>query len=209
MKKGLFTCFIVWLLCLVVTAAAADTTDIRFEYKKERTSEKEVVLSVVVHLAPGIKLYAKQQRDADVLYSNILFDTAAAKFYSGAVTEHGKMQSEHDSSVNADVHFYTDSVKWQQKINLATGDSLSTKVYLNYLYKNGQEYLPGEATGRFYLEPEADTTTDNNIADRSFNMDIPYSLRWGLAGVINTLCLFNDTGNRILFYQAQQNKAGG
>ncbi len=199
MKKGLFVCFVVWLLCVVVTAAAADTTDIRFEYKKERTSEKEVILSVVVHLAPGVKLYAKQQSDADLLYSNILFDTAASKFYSGGVTEHGKKQSEHDASVNADVHFFTDSVKWQQKINLTAGDSLLTKVHLNYLYKNGEEYLPGEETGRFYIEPVAETATDRSIADRSLVWIFLTAFGGGLLALL-TPCVYSMIPVTVSFF---------
>ncbi|ULT40441.1 hypothetical protein KRR40_37475 [Niabella defluvii] len=53
MKRFFFAGVLVILQCLAILSSAADTTDIRFEYKTERLNSKEVLLSVTARLAPG------------------------------------------------------------------------------------------------------------------------------------------------------------
>ena len=199
MKKGLFACLITWLQCVVLTVAAADTTDIRFEYKSERINDKEAMLSVIARLSPGLKLYAMQQSDADVLYSTILFDTVAKKRYSGPVTEKGTKQSEHDTSVSAQIHFYTDSVIWQQKINLPENDSLLSRVHVNYLYKKGEAYLPGEETGKFYIKPVSAVSAHADIADRSLLWIFLTAFGGGLLALL-TPCVYSMIPVTVSFF---------
>ena len=199
MKKRLFAGFIVWLQCIALTAAAADTTDIRFEYKAERISNKEAMLSVIARLSPGLKIYAMQQNDSDLLYSTILFDTAATKRYSGTITEKGTKQSEHDLSVSALVHFYTDSVIWQQKINLAENDSLLSRVQVNYLYKKGEAYLPGEETGKFYIKPVTTVAAHADIADRSLLWIFLTAFGGGLLALL-TPCVYSMIPVTVSFF---------
>jgi thiol:disulfide interchange protein DsbD len=199
MKKGLFACLVVWLQCIFFTVAAADTTDIRFEYKAERINDKEAMLSVVARLSPGIKIYAMQQSDADVLYSTILFDTMAAGLYSGQVTEKGAKQSEQDTSVGAVVHFYSDSVIWQQKINLAANDSLLSRAQVNYLYQKAEAYLPGEETGKFYIKPVSFISANADIADRSLLWIFLTAFGGGLLALL-TPCVYSMIPVTVSFF---------
>lgn len=199
MKKRLFTGLIVWLQCIALTSAAADTTDIRFEYKAERINNKEAMLSVIARLSPGLKIYAMQQNDSDVLYSTILFDTTAVMRYSGTITEIGTKQAEHDLSVSAPVHFYTDSVIWQQKIKLAENDSLLSRVQVNYLYKKGEAYLPGEETGKFYIKPVTTVAAPADIADRSLLWIFLTAFGGGLLALL-TPCVYSMIPVTVSFF---------
>ncbi|WP_114792551.1 cytochrome c biogenesis protein CcdA [Niabella yanshanensis] len=199
MKKRLFACLAVWLQCIVFTASAADTTDIRFEYKAERINDKEATLSVTARLSTGIQLYAIQQSDTDLLYSTILFDTTATRHYTGPVTEKGAKQSEYDTSVSATVHFYTDSVVWQQKINLAENDSLLSRVQVNYLYKKGDAYLPGEETGKFYIEPVSVVSPVADMADRSLLWIFLTAFGGGLLALL-TPCIYSMIPVTVSFF---------
>lgn len=199
MKKGLWAFLFIGLQCLALTVAAADTTDIRFKYQSERINDKEVLLSVTARIAPGLKLYALQQGEADVLYSAVLFDSAMKKFYSGKVVEKGTKQSEYDSSVSAHVHFYTDSVSWQQKVGLASTDSLLSKVQVNYLYKKGEAYLPGEETGKFYTQASAVVSGNTDIADRSLLWIFLTAFGGGLLALL-TPCVYSMIPVTVSFF---------
>lgn len=199
MKKGLWTFLFIGLQCFALTAAAADTTDIRFKYQSERINDKEVLLSVTARIAPGLKLYALQQGEADVLYSAVLFDSAMKKIYSGTMVEKGTKQSAYDSSVSANVYFYTDSVSWQQKVSLAATDSLLSKVQVNYLYKKGEAYLPGEETGKFYTQAAADVSGNTDIADRSLLWIFLTAFGGGLLALL-TPCVYSMIPVTVSFF---------
>jgi thiol:disulfide interchange protein DsbD len=199
MKRFFFAGVLVILQCLAILSSAADTTDIRFEYKTERLNSKEVLLSVTARLAPGVKLYAMQRADTDALYSNIIFDTTIARLFSGTVTEKGAKQSEKDASVNAAVNFFTDSVSWQQKIHLDPNDSLVAGVQVNYLYKKGEEYLPGEEAGRLYVEPGEKAPDNADIQNRSLLWIFLTAFGGGLLALL-TPCVYSMIPVTVSFF---------
>ena len=146
---------------------AADSTGVRLSFEKERINGKEVLLTIKAAIAPGIKLYALQRTDADALYSTLSFDSAANKYLRDSVVEKGSLQTEKDVSVDAVVSYYKDSVLWQQKIDANATDSLLLKGTVSYLYKEGEEYKPGEQDFRFSIQPETTKTLSASAAENS------------------------------------------
>ncbi|RXK58430.1 thioredoxin family protein [Lacibacter luteus] len=166
------------LFCFVTTAVqlqAADSSAVTFSYNKQRISDKEMLLQLRVSIKPGYKLFALQKKEEDVLFSTLNFDSAAAKYLSGTVTEKGTAKTELDAGTKAQVSFFSDSVLWEQKINATASDSFLVKGNISYLFAKGDEYLPGEQSFKFFIQPE--TTAVNTAADGS-NSVADKSLLW-------------------------------
>lgn len=158
--KNFFAVFLVaclQLAALTVFASDSTTAKVQLSFDQQRLNDREVLLSIKALVAPGIKLYALQQSDTEALYSTISFDSAAQKYLLGPIAEKGSRQAETDPAVQTLVHYYKDSVLWQQKIAAKTGDSLVLKGNLAYLYKRGEEYLPGENAFKFKIAPVTET----------------------------------------------------
>src|SRR5580765_572162 len=168
-------CILAAIHCFALSVAAADSTGIKLDYAQERINDKEVLLSIKAVMPPGIKLYGLSKTDADALYSTIVFDSAANKYLSGKLIESGASRSEDDASLNAVVNYYKDSVLWQQKINAKETDSLVLKGTVTFLYKKGEEYLPGEAKFKFAIVPQTAQTLSTPSSDGAVGN---HSLLW-------------------------------
>ena len=135
MCKFLRACLAMLLSLTVLTAQAKDTTAVKLSFEKERLNEKEVMLSIRARVDKGVRLFALQKSDSDALYSTISFDSAFTKYLSGSIHEKGKETREKDATLDAMVSFFSDSVLWQQKINLPATDSLVVKGTINYMFQ--------------------------------------------------------------------------
>src|SRR5688572_16611327 len=150
MKKFIYTGLSLFLTLIAFCVAANDSTDVKWQFEQQRVNEKEVVLTIKATVPEGVKLYGLQKTDNDALYSTISFDSAAKKYLAAAVAEKGAVHTEKDASLDATVNYFADSVLWQQKIMATTADSLLLKGSVSYMYKKGEEYLPGEHSFKFY-----------------------------------------------------------
>ncbi|MBS1975271.1 MAG: thioredoxin family protein, partial [Bacteroidetes bacterium] len=102
----------------------------------------------------GIKLYAIQQHSQDAVSSSISFDSAAAKYLQGAVIEKINPKTEKDATLGGEENFNLDSAIWQQKATINAGDSVVLRGTINYMYKEGDAYKPGEEKFKFFIQPE-------------------------------------------------------
>src|SRR5690606_2266877 len=152
MKKVLCAWLLACLSAFTYPLLANDSTIVRWIFESERISDTEVLLSIKANVS-GAKLYSLQKTDEDALYSTVTFDTAASKYLSGSLVEKGTIHQEKDMVLEADVSYFTDSVLWQQKIRIDDKDSALLKGAVSYMYKTGEEYLPGEESFRFIIEP--------------------------------------------------------
>jgi len=141
------------LLLAVFATNASDSVGVKLTFDKERLNENQVLLTIKATVSAGAKLYALQKTEADVLYSSIQFDTAFSKLLSGSITEVGSLKRVKDSAMNAEVSYFSDSVLWQQKINLDAKEKLVVKGKINFMYSNGEQYVPEEKDFRFNIEP--------------------------------------------------------
>lgn len=140
-------------LFLALSSAASDSTAVKLIFEQERINTEEVVLTIKAIPKNGIKLYALQKRENDALYSAVVFDSSFAKYLDGNVVEKGINKTEKDSTLDVIVNYFSDPVLWQQKIKLLATDSLVVKGHVSYMYKQGDEYKPGEQAAKFFINP--------------------------------------------------------
>jgi thiol:disulfide interchange protein DsbD len=153
MRKLLRQHVLAAVLLFALKASGQDLPAVRFSFDKARINDKAVLVTIKAAIPAGIKLYALQKKKDDVLYSSIAFDSAFDKYLTGTINEKGSLRSEQDPSAGASVNFFSDSVLWQQKLQVNGSDSLVLKGTLSYLYKEGEEYKPGEEKFKFFIPP--------------------------------------------------------
>ena len=152
-----------------------DIQPVNFSYTKERTNDNEVLLTIKAAIKPGIKLYAVQQTTADGIGSAIEFDTVFSKFMDGTIIENANPIVEKDSVLNTEVRYFTDSTVWLQKLKINGTDSALLKGTISYMYKEGEEYKPGEEKFKFYIQP---APISISVADPDSNSVANKSLIW-------------------------------
>jgi thiol:disulfide interchange protein len=151
---------------LTLDVHATDSTGVTLNFSKERINDSSVVVQIKALVPGGAKLYALQSATNNALFSSVLFDSTQHKYLTGTIKEFGTVYTEKDSSMNATVAYYSDSVLWKQNIRVGSNDSLLLKGVINYFYKKGEEYLPGEKEFRINIEAtgsrRSDSGTDKN-----------------------------------------------
>jgi len=154
-----------FLFVIKTIGQPADSSAVRFSFDKSRINDKEVVVKIIAKIPAGIKLYPLQKKTDDALYSSIAFDSSYTKYLSGTIEEKGNIHSEKDATVDATVNYFSDSAVWQQKLNVATTDSVVIKGTVSYLYKEGDEYKPAEESFKIFIQPENEKLTAANNND--------------------------------------------
>jgi thiol:disulfide interchange protein len=211
MRKLLLGFIIICLQFICFTSRAADSTDVKLVFNREKFSDDEFLLSIKLKLAPGVKLYGIQKTDADPLYSTISFDSAAAKYLSGKIIEKGTAHSEKDSSVDAVVNYFSDSVEWQQRAK-ANDSSIVLKGVVSYLYKKGDQYLPGEQPFKFKIGKAEEPITapaESNMATKSLLWIFLTAFAGGLLALL-TPCVYSMIPVTVSFFtKRSKTKAEG
>ncbi len=169
MKKHFVSFLAVFFPLLIL---AQDSLPVTLSYDKKRLNDNEVLLTIKAHIQPGTHLFAIRQQPDDILYSSIVFDSAANSYLQGSIVEKGNLHTEQDKELKAEARFFTDSVAWQQKVRAGSADSLQLKGVLTLLYRSGQEYIPREEAFRFFIGPESATTMNSESSV------VPKSLWW-------------------------------
>lgn len=202
------------LLATGQNVSAEDTTAVNFSYSKQRLNEKEVLLSMRFNIKSGIKFFALQKNEADVLFSTIAFDSSTNKYLSGTVAEKGTKKSELDANTQANVEYFSDSVLWEQKINANETDSFLVKGTVNYLFAKGDEYIPGEQAFKFFIKPEqtaaaAADADSNSVANRSLLWIFLAAFGGGLLALL-TPCVYSMIPVTVSFFtKRSKTKAEG
>ncbi|QNA45976.1 protein-disulfide reductase DsbD family protein [Lacibacter sediminis] len=193
---------------------AEDSTAVAIGYSKQRISDKEVLLSLHINIKPGVKFFALQKKEEDVLFSTVTFDSSANNYLSGTVTEKGTKKTELDASTQAQVEYFSDSVVWEQKINANEADSFLVKGTINYLFAKGDEYIPGEQAFKFFIKPEqtiSNNSTDGNsaVANRSLLWIFLAAFGGGLLALL-TPCVYSMIPVTVSFFtKRSKTKAEG
>lgn len=139
-------------VCSSLSAMAQSDLPIHFTYTKSRVNDHEVLLSIKAIPSPGIRLFSIQKKSDDLPYSSVLFDSASNRYLNGATLEEGTKRTDNDPVFKQTLSYFTDSVDWTQKVNVASNDSVLLKGSVNYFYKKGDEYVPGEQPFRFFIQ---------------------------------------------------------
>ena len=193
------------ILFLSLGVTAQDNGPVQFSYQQQRINATEVQLQLKAVIKPGVKLYALQKSTDDLLFSTIQFDSAVKPRLSGDITEKITVQSEKDASVAATVQFYTDSAIWLQNIKANASDSLVLKGTISYLYRSGEDYVPGEEHFKFYIQPEkkeiavVSADTGSSVAGKSLWWIFFTAFAGGLLALL-TPCVYSMIPVTVSFF---------
>jgi cytochrome c biogenesis protein CcdA/thioredoxin-related protein len=212
MKMLIRAGFGLYLTLMAFSVFANDSAAVKLSFDKQRINAHEVVLTIKVNVSGGIKLYGLQKAENDVLYSSVTFDSAARNYLSEKIREKGLPHTEKDPSVEATVHYFSDSVLWQQKIKAAARDSFLLKGTVSYLYKKGEEYLPGEQSFKVFIQPEnheIKNSTQGGVADKSLLWIFLTAFGGGLLALL-TPCVYSMIPITVSFFtKRSKTKAEG
>ncbi|HZI68521.1 MAG TPA: cytochrome c biogenesis protein CcdA [Hanamia sp.] len=147
------------LVCIFFTnnSFAQDSSAVNFSYNYQRLNDSTIVYDISAKIKPGVQLFALQHSPDDALYSTVHFDSSVDNKLRDSISHDGKLQSATDPSLNRKVQFFTDSVTWKQKVAASLADSFLLKGTVSYMYKKGNDYLPGESSFKTFVLP-----TDKN-----------------------------------------------
>ena len=146
-------CTFLFLLFVTKNVFSQDSSAVQFTYNTQRLNDSEVVVTINGKINSGIKLFTLQQSPGDALYSTIQFDSSVKKLLIDSVVQKGPEQKATDPSLREEVHFFSDSVTWQQKLSASLTDSFLVKGEISYMFQKGAEYLPGKTEFKIFVLP--------------------------------------------------------
>jgi len=213
---------ILFLMLLYVNVFSQKSPAITFSYNTQRISDSEVVLSIKGKIPAGIKLFALQKSPDDILYSSINFDSSVSSRLKDSVFSNEKIQKIKDPALGSTVHFFTDSVQWQQKLKSSPEDSFLLKGNVSYMYQQGSGYPSENDEFEVFVLPEhpsgsrnrkdAQLTHANNggsVATRSLWWIFLTAFAGGLLALI-TPCVYSMIPVTVSFFtKRSKNKAEG
>jgi len=150
MKKFLQASACMAFIVLSSHLHAQDTLPVSFSFSKVNLNDTVVQLNIKGKIKAGIRLYALQNKPDDAVYSVIRFDSSVQKHLLGSLIEIGKTYSGNDKELGAKTTYYTDSILWQQTISAT--DSTVVRGHISYIYKKGEEFIPGEVPFKFFVQ---------------------------------------------------------
>jgi thiol:disulfide interchange protein DsbD len=214
---------IFFLVCILFAGNlfSQDSSAVKFEYSSQRLNDSTVILSIKGKIAKGIKLFALQKSPDDVMYSTIHFDSSVSSRLKDSISQKGTIQKATDAVLQSQVHFFTDSVEWQQEIRAALKDSFLVKGDISYLYQQGADYPSKEDQFQLFILPQSSVSTNaenaqlqpandgGSVAMRSLWWIFIAGFAGGLLALI-TPCVFSMIPVTVSFFiKRSQTKAEG
>ncbi len=209
--------FIGMLLLLFVGKAFSQDSLVRFSYSANRINDSEVLLSIKGNIAPGVKLFSLQKSPDDIMYSSIHFDSSLKNIRKDSVLQKGNEQKEIDKQLQSEVHFFTDSIEWQQKVKASLTDSFLVKGSVSYMYEKNGEYPSKEDDFQIFVLPEKNTdqatvsavNTGGTVATKSLWWIFATAFAGGLLALI-TPCVYSMIPVTVSFFtKRSKTKAEG
>ncbi|MGB3154041.1 MAG: cytochrome c biogenesis protein CcdA [Chitinophagaceae bacterium] len=196
-------------LCLF-TPVNAQEKPVSFKVQKEGSGD-EYLIKIKAIIKSGNKLFSIKNFGAEApINTQIIFDSAAKQLLKDSLKETGNALSETDATFNnATVTFFTDSVEWQQKIDLAETDSAVIKGTITYFVKTGEEYnnfeepfkvtiVKAAAAGGSEIRSDKGSLNDN-LKNRSLLWIFLAAFAGGLLAVL-TPCVFSMIPVTVSFF---------
>lgn len=170
-------CAFLMLIFLAGNTFSQDSSAVRFSYTSQRLNDKEVLLTINGKIASGVKLFAVQKSSDDIMYSSVHFDSSVQKLLKDSLLQKGLEQKVLNPQLQSEVHFFTDSVEWQQKINASPTDSFLVKGKVSYMYQKGAEFLPKEDEFKIFVLPQSNISKNEDAKLDSANSQGTISTR--------------------------------
>lgn len=204
-----------------VNSTFAQDSAVKFKYSYERLNDDEVVLKIKGKINPGIKLFALQKSEDDILYSTLKFDESIVDRKKGDPTQTQEVQKETNPELG-ELHFLTDSVEWQQVLKASPTDSFLVKGEISYMFQEGAEFLPQEQGFQLFVLPESsgqsitkneasvgEVVEGGTVATRSLTWIFLAGFAGGLIALI-TPCVFSMIPVTVSFFiKRSQTRAEG
>ena len=170
---------------------------VQFRFSQEQTTGNEVLIKMKGIVPNGDQLYsAKKFSDDAPIHTQINFDSSANFVLKDSLVEVGTGQQATEADFNnATVRFFTDSVEWQQKLQLQA-DSLMVKGTIAYFLKSNGSFNNYEEpfSIKVYKQQKASTVSaiksNDNLEARSLGYIFFVSFLGGLLALI-TPCVFS------------------
>ncbi len=206
-----------WLCIFLIffTTASAQDSAVRISYSQQRINRGIISLNISVKPDKGAELFALQHAAEAPLYSSITFDSASKKYLTDSIIATGKLISTVDSTLGSPVEIYRDSVTWSQQVKAAPGDSFLIRGTLNYMYRKGEAYLPGEANFTFFVTPDRASSQElsrnesPDIADHSLWWIFLTAFAGGVIALV-TPCVYSMIPVTVSFFtKRSKNKSEG
>jgi thiol:disulfide interchange protein DsbD len=203
-------CTLLFFIFFTANAFSQDSSAVQFSYDYQRLNDSEIIFNIKAKINPGIKLFALQKAPEDVLYSSIQFDSSVKKILKDSIAFKGNEQKAMDPSLQSEVHFFTDSVQWQQKISASLTDSFLVKGKVSYMIQKGADYLPDENEFKIFVLPESESysstgaqlkaaNTGGSVATRSLTWIFFTAFAGGLLALI-TPCVYSMIPVTVSFF---------
>jgi thiol:disulfide interchange protein DsbD len=184
--------FVFAFIFFSIQLTAQDTSPVQFTFEAINGTGDKPAVSIKATIANGARLMsAKPQGPEDVFISTVAFDSNTQKILVDSLTENGNLQSQTDADAGGEItHFYTDSVSWQQNLNLKAGDSIVAKGSVTWLAKKGNTFVNGETPFSVWVKVPAAHAEGGVVEDKSSVWNIFFiCLLTGLLAVL-TPCVF-------------------
>ncbi|NDC76527.1 MAG: protein-disulfide reductase [Chitinophagia bacterium] len=160
------------------------------------------MLSVQVGIGQGARLYALPVTGAELLYTELVFDSLSLPHLSGPVAVQGAVTKDMDPDLDAEVGYHSDSVVWSQRVRAGRADSLVVRGSLRYICKVGQSFVNGEEPLRFAILPERGIDGKGGgtpVADRSLWWVFLAAFAGGLLALL-TPCVYSMIPVTVSFF---------
>lgn len=190
-----------FLTFFLVPAAQAQDGPVSFTAQVHKARLKEADLIITAHIRKGVQLYALQADSATGPGTTIDFDTSAILYLEGPVQLMTPVTKLFDTTLAQLVSFHTDSAIWNQKLRRQTAGNKSFQVAIHYFYRQGDQYLSGEAKLKVNVPQErlADTATAHTEKEQSLAWIFIFAFGGGLLALL-TPCVYSMIPITVSFF---------
>ena len=218
--KRILTIVVLAAIGIVSKTAAQDKQPVQFSFTAERANDSLVTLFVKAKIDKGTSLFSvKKQNEEDAFISSIHFDSVKTAKYTkpGDVpVEKGQLQVVKDATLEAELHYFNDSVVFEYPLHIVATDSAYIKGSFDWLAKKGDEFP--SASESFSVKVAAAPAGSNAspevagsapAAERGLGGTFVFCLVAGLLAVL-TPCVFPLVPVTVSFFlKKSQSRAEG
>ena len=133
------------ILCFLSNIVTAQVEkSVQFSFLPEHKGNLTFV-TIKAKIPEKVQLFSIQKKSPeDAFVSSVEFDSASKHYLKDSLIEIGKIKNAFNTSANAEVRFFTDSVEWKQEVQIPAGDGIKIKGTVNWLAASADTFPTGE-----------------------------------------------------------------
>ena len=205
----IYKVIIVVISFIISFNATAQHPPVQFSFAGGRDAGGKAYIAIKATISDSLQLFsAKKKKADDAFISSVEFDSSARKFIAGSLQEHGIVKSIADTtSGGSEINFFTDTVLWQQTLNIATNDSATIKGTITWLGKQGNNFPQGEESFSVKIKAADPLNAVAETTDKSLWSNFWICLLTGLLAVL-TPCVFPLVPVTVSFFLKRSKSRG-